>query len=61
MPALSPRRSRPKARCQQVLFNNESGLFSFGKDMWCREAMSASASPPSAAAASRNLAYALRD
>ncbi len=47
--------------CQQLFFNNESGLLSVGKVVRCREAMSASVSPQPDIAAAGNLANALRD
>lgn len=49
--------------CQQVMFNNETGLFTGGKTVRCQEAAlkTASPEPNTAGPGPRNLANALRD
>ena len=53
--------TRGNVFCQQVLFNNETGLLSDGKTVRCEESVPRNPNPQPKTSGSRNLADALRD
>lgn len=53
--------TRDRISCQQLLFNNETGLLSNGKTVRCQETMPGNSNPQPKTSGSRNLADALRD